>query len=102
MSNREILDLPGFSAQSIWGYDEMIGSYYAQIWDDASTSGEPGVWISGMQPVTTITELVYMIAARLGLDPNYVDECMSADRSTLDDAEFERPSLWQRLFRRAH
>lgn len=103
MVEREILNVPGYAEQSIWGYDEMMQSYYAQIWRDGSTSSDPEVWISGMQPITSISELIYVIAARLGLDPTYVDECMSEDPSGSfengDDRSQGSPVWWKRILR---
>ncbi len=44
-----MLDLPGWDEQSIWGYDEGIGSFFAQLWRNGSRSDEPEVWLSGMR-----------------------------------------------------
>jgi hypothetical protein len=32
----EALDLPGWEDYSIWGYDEPLGSYFAQLWHNSS------------------------------------------------------------------
>ncbi|WP_020663620.1 hypothetical protein [Amycolatopsis benzoatilytica] len=45
----DMLDLPGWDEQSIWGYDEGIGSFFAQLWRNGSRSDEPEVWLSGMR-----------------------------------------------------
>jgi hypothetical protein len=45
---RDGLDLPGWEDQSIWGYDEGIGSFFAQLWRNGSRSDDPEVWLSGV------------------------------------------------------
>lgn len=47
---RSTLELPGWQHQSTWGYDEPIGSYFAQLWRNASRDEpRPDIWLSGIQ-----------------------------------------------------
>ena len=48
---REALWLPGWSDQSIWGYDEQMDTYFAQLWRDGDVNDDPTVWISGCDPI---------------------------------------------------
>ncbi|MGH3867229.1 MAG: hypothetical protein ACRDQ4_14015 [Pseudonocardiaceae bacterium] len=43
----DTLYLAGWEKQSVWGYDEPLGSFFAQLWTNASTSDEPEIWLSG-------------------------------------------------------
>lgn len=43
----DTVDLPGWEHQSIWGWDEGTGSFYAQLWRNSSTSDAPEVWLTG-------------------------------------------------------
>ncbi|MEO7196466.1 MAG: hypothetical protein ABIZ05_16905 [Pseudonocardiaceae bacterium] len=40
------LDLAGWEERSVWGYDEPLGGFFAQLWTNASTSDEPEIWLS--------------------------------------------------------
>ncbi|SEG76125.1 hypothetical protein SAMN05216223_11053 [Actinacidiphila yanglinensis] len=45
---RTTLELPGWENQSAWGYDEPIGSYFAQLYRNTTPDGErPDIWLSG-------------------------------------------------------
>ncbi len=47
---RTTLELPGWQHQSAWGYDEPIGSYFAQLWRNTTQDGErPDIWLSGVR-----------------------------------------------------
>src|SRR5690349_2443743 len=41
------IDLPGWEDQSIWGWADGVGSFYAQLWRNGSTSDAPEIWLSG-------------------------------------------------------
>ncbi len=43
----DALDLPGWENQSIWGWDQMTSSFYAQLWRNNSSSDAPDIWLSG-------------------------------------------------------
>ncbi|GLY71270.1 hypothetical protein [Amycolatopsis taiwanensis] len=43
----DAVDLPGWEHQSIWGWDEGTGSFYAQLWRNGSTSDAPEIWLTG-------------------------------------------------------
>jgi hypothetical protein len=60
---REALRLPGWSDQSIWGYDEQMDTYFAQLWRDGDTNDDPTVWISGCDPIGTDRQLADLIAS---------------------------------------
>lgn len=45
----DTIDLPGWDDQSFWGFDEGIGSFFAQLWRNGSQSDEPEIWLSGVQ-----------------------------------------------------
>jgi hypothetical protein len=49
----EPLWLPGWSQRSIWGYDEQMETYFAQLGRDDDDGDEPTIWISGLQPITS-------------------------------------------------
>lgn len=45
------LDLPGWSDYSTWGWDDGIGSYFAElIRDESDDPDEPEFWLSGVDP----------------------------------------------------
>jgi hypothetical protein len=43
----DAVDLPGWEHQSIWGWDEGTGSFYAQLWRNGSASDAPEIWLTG-------------------------------------------------------
>ena len=43
----DAIDLPGWEEQSIWGWDEGTGSFYAQLWRNGSSSDAPEIWLTG-------------------------------------------------------
>ncbi|WP_106398907.1 hypothetical protein [Actinocorallia populi] len=47
---REGLWLDGWDQQSVWGYDEGMVSYFAQLWRNGDNGDAPTIWISGMNP----------------------------------------------------
>ncbi len=60
---REALWLPGWSDQSIWGYDEQMDTFFAQLWRDDDANDDPTVWISGCDPIGTDLQLAELIAS---------------------------------------
>lgn len=45
----DAVDLPGWEHQSIWGWNEGTGSFYAQLWRNSSSSDAPEIWLTGAQ-----------------------------------------------------
>ncbi|WP_125789751.1 hypothetical protein [Amycolatopsis sp. WAC 01375] len=43
----DAIDLAGWGDRSIWGWDDGIGSFYAQLWRNGSSSDAPDIWLSG-------------------------------------------------------
>ncbi|MCZ3390038.1 MAG: hypothetical protein LH645_13210 [Actinomycetia bacterium] len=78
---REALRLPGWSEQSIWGYDENIGTYFAQLWRDEDRNDEPTIWISGCDPIASGLELAAHIASATGVDVESAMRAMHIDSS---------------------
>lgn len=75
----EALWLRGWSDQSIWGYDEHMGTYFAQLWRDGDRNGEPTVWISGCDPIASGVQLAVHIASATGVDARSVMRAMLRD-----------------------
>lgn len=65
---REALCLPGWSDQSVWGYDEQMDTYFAQLWRDSDTNDDPTVWISGVDQIGTSRQLADLIASATGVN----------------------------------
>lgn len=45
-----MFDLAGYENQSIWGYDQPMQTFFAQIWRNDSKNDEPDLWLSGVMP----------------------------------------------------
>ena len=60
---REALWLPGWSDRSIWGYDEPMETFFAQLWRDCDPSDDPTVWFSGVDPINSGKHLAELIAS---------------------------------------
>lgn len=56
---RRALWLEGWEGQSIWGFDEGMDSYFAQLWRDEDSNDAPTVWLSGMAPRFTMPEQLF-------------------------------------------
>jgi hypothetical protein len=44
------VELEGWDGRSVWGYDEGVASFYAQLWTNASGNDAPDIWLSGVDP----------------------------------------------------
>jgi hypothetical protein len=44
------LDLPGWDQRSVWGYNNGVQSFFAQLWRNGSRAGKPRVSLSGQWP----------------------------------------------------
>jgi len=42
------INLPGWSDQSIWGYDPTLECYWAQLWRDEDNTDAPRISISSL------------------------------------------------------
>jgi len=47
----DAVDLPGWGDQSVWGWDEPMGTFHAQLWRNGSRGDRPDFWLS---PVSTL------------------------------------------------
>lgn len=65
---REAVWLPGWSDRSIWGYDEQMDTFFAQLWRDGDPNDDPTVWISGCDPIESGQRLATLIASVTGRD----------------------------------
>lgn len=65
------LNLPGWDELSTWGWDDMAGSWYAQLTrNGGDDSNGPEIWLSGAPtPFTTEVELMAAIVQCTGADP---------------------------------
>ena len=53
-----MLDLPGWDGLSIWGWDDGLGCFYAQLTRNGNSDDDgPDVWITPGPRFTTITEI---------------------------------------------
>ena len=64
---REV-DLPGWSEQSIWGYDELFECFWAQLWRDEDRFDEPRILISSFHLIPIVAALGQVIADKVGID----------------------------------
>lgn len=46
----DAVDLPGWEDQSVWGWDEPMGTFHAQLWRNGSRDDRPDFWLSGVDP----------------------------------------------------
>lgn len=61
-------DLPGWSEQSVWGYDDLLECYWANLWRDDDRFDAPRVAISSYHLIPTLSALARVIADLLGID----------------------------------
>ncbi len=67
---RDIVDLPGWEDQSIWGYESGACSYFAQLWRNGRRSDEPDHWLSGVDEVYPRPGCIALqVVERTGADP---------------------------------
>jgi len=72
------INLPGWSDQSIWGYDAKLECYWAQLWRDEDHTERPRIWISLDHLIPTLFVLVLLVAEALDVDQNDVYLAMTA------------------------
>jgi hypothetical protein len=75
---REQQWLPGWSDQSIWGYDEPMQTFIAQLGRDDDSNDEPTGWIGGLQMIECGSQLLELIASATGSDIELV-KCAMPD-----------------------
>jgi hypothetical protein len=77
--SRQPLDLPGWDQRSVFGFDDQISTFYAQLRRNDSTSEPPDVWISPPDwPETgSLGQLTQWIAKATGCPVEDVDEAMA-------------------------
>ena len=61
------VDLPGWSEQSIWGYDEMLECFWAEFWRDDDRFDEPRIWISSCHLILTVSALACVMSDLIGM-----------------------------------
>ena len=83
----EALWLPGWSDQSIWGYDEQMNTFFAHLWRDSDTTDAPTVWISGRDPIESGMQLAVQIASATEADVGRVMQAMLCDPTGSDGNE---------------
>lgn len=71
--------LPGWSNQSIWGYDEQMDTFFARLWRDEDTNDEPTVSISGCDPIENGRQLAAHIASATEVDVRSAMRAMLCD-----------------------
>lgn len=76
---REALWLPGWSDQSIWGYDEQMGTYFVELWRDGDPNDEPTVWIIGCDAIASGLQLAAHIASATEVDVRSAIRAMLCD-----------------------
>jgi hypothetical protein len=85
---RDTIELPGWEGQSIWGWDQPAGTFYAQLWKNENRGDDPEVWVSGVsRPMGSPGSLVRELAARLHKLP-----CVMANALGLEDPDPVVPS----------
>lgn len=92
----DAVDLPGWEDQSIWGWDEGTGSFYAQLWRNDSTSDTPDIWLTAARtPYPWPSSIALSIVEQTGVDALTVvramglahpDPTLLADEAIMDRA----------------
>lgn len=81
--SREPLNLEGWEDLSVWGWDDEIGSYYAQLYtNDADDEEPPKIWLT--PPPThyrTKEELASAIAAATNKPIATIEEAMGIEKN---------------------
>jgi hypothetical protein len=83
--SRYALPLRGYEDFSVWGFDELDATYYAQLWrNESDPDDDPDVrlnWLTGRQPIGSGPRLAVMIAARTGVQLPRVLRAMGSAKS---------------------
>ncbi len=82
--SRYALPLPGFEQLSVWGYDDIDRTYFAQLWPNGGDpDDEPDVWLSWSAAYGAIEDpllLADLIAGETGLSSTEVLTAMAEAR----------------------
>jgi hypothetical protein len=82
MMSRYALDLDGYDDYSVWGFDELDATYFAQLWrNDSDSRDDPDIWLSGFaegRPVSDPLGLAELVGHRTGRHPAEVLRAMAA------------------------
>jgi hypothetical protein len=70
------LDLAGWSELSIYGWDPLDATWWAQLWPDGSRSDEPEMWLGYVPPIRTLGALAQQVAAATGVDAGQVGDAL--------------------------
>ncbi|MFG1644318.1 hypothetical protein ACGFMK_28870 [Amycolatopsis sp. NPDC049252] len=67
---RDMVDLPGWEHQSIWGCE--VGAFYAQLWRNDNRGDTPDLWLSGVRtaysrPSCLVVEIVEIVEKKASL-----------------------------------
>ena len=82
---RYALPLEGYDDTGVWGFDELAGTYFAQIWRNSSDSrNDPDIWLAGLEPIRTPLGLAELIAARTGVSTGKVVRALAAATTAPD------------------
>lgn len=89
--SRYALALDGYDSASIWGYDELSATYFAQMWRNTSDPwDDPDIWLAGLEPISSAARLATMIAARTSASLAAVLRAMASARTAPEAAELAR------------
>ena len=69
------INLPGWSAQSIWGFDPILECYWAQLWRDDDRTDAPRIEVSSYHLIPSQALLARLIAD--ALDAPIGDVCLA-------------------------
>jgi hypothetical protein len=63
----------GWGERSIFGWDPLEQSWWAQLWRDTSANDEPDIWLGVTTRIDSVSQLIRLIAERSGLAEQRVD-----------------------------
>jgi hypothetical protein len=84
------LGMEGWSQRSIFGWDEQLGSWWAQLWRDGSTNALPDVWIA--HAGSQVSRLVQLVTDRIGLPSGVVDWALAESLEPPPERSWRNPS----------
>jgi hypothetical protein len=92
--SRYALPLEGFDLYSVWGYDDLDATYFAQLWRNSSDGdGDPDIWLSWFtycRPISSAAALATMISVRAGASVADVLRALAAARTAPEAADLAR------------
>lgn len=94
MMSRYALELEGYDEYSVWGYDDLDHTYFAQIWrNDSGGDGDPQFslnWWTRKSSISTATILANLIAVRTGRPVPAVMRAMASATRAPESADLLR------------